>query len=148
MEKRYSAKILDNLVRIYNKMVIENLEMTASGAFQADRMISMGTASQKFYDKFIAELDYIKELSEKQPVITVKFKPLFYSEKDGWIELGEQQETLKTFDLDKANTFLAEYKNKRKYNIELLVIDDVAVLLEPNLSKDDILKELLKTFGE
>lgn len=148
MEKRYSGKNLDNLVRIYNKMVTENLEMTASGAFQADRMVSIGTASQKFYDKFIAELDYIKELSEKQPVITVKFKPLFYSEKDGWIELGEQQETLKTFDLDKANTFLAEYKNKRKYNIELLVINDAAVLLEPNLSKDEILKELLKTFGE
>ena len=146
MEKRYSAKILDNLVRIYNKMVIENLEMTASGAFQADRMISMGTASQKFYDKFIAELDYIKELSEKQPVITVKFKPLFYSEKDGWIELGEQQETLKTFDLDKANCFIYKYKKSNEYKLEVLTINDIDALLLPNfISTDDIIANL---FGE
>jgi hypothetical protein len=121
MERRYSGNVLDKLVRIYNKMVVENLEMTANGAFQADQMTSMGTAKQAFYDKFIAELDYIKELSEKQPVITVKFKPLFYSEKDGWIELGEQQETLKTFDLDKANCFIYKYKNQTNTKLKCLL---------------------------
>jgi len=145
MERRYSGNVLDKLVRIYNKMVVENLEMTANGAFQADQMTSMGTAKQAFYDKFIAELDYIKELSEKQPVITVKFKPLFYSEKDGWIELGEQQETLKTFDLDKANCFIYKYKKSNEYKIEMLVINDVDVLLMPNFSNDEIIANI---FGE
>ena len=147
MERRYPSKVLDNLVRIYNKMVVENLEMTANGAFQADRMTSMGTAKQAFYDKFIAELDYIKELSENQPVITVKFKPLFYSEKDGIIELGEEQETLKTFDVDKANVFLVEYKNKNKYKIEMLAINDIGELLGPDLSKPELLKQLLEKLG-
>jgi hypothetical protein len=145
MERRYSGNVLDKLVRIYNKMVVENLEMTANGAFQADQMTSMGTAKQAFYDKFIAELDYIKELSKNQPVITVKFKPLFYSEKDGWIELGEQQETLKTFDLDKANCFIYKYKKSNEYKIEMLVINDVDVLLMPNFSNDEIIANI---FGE
>lgn len=145
MEKKYSATICDLLVRIYNKMVVENLEMTASSVYTADRMLSNGGVSPNFCNKFITELDYIKELSEKQPVITVKFKPLFYSEKDGWIELEEEQETLKTFDLDKANCFIYKYKKSDKYKIEMLVINDIDVLLMPNFSKDEIIANL---FGE
>jgi hypothetical protein len=145
MERRYSGNVLDKLVRIYNKMVVENLEMTANGAFQADQMTSMGTAKQAFYDKFIAELDYIKELSKNQPVITVKFKPLFYSEKDGWVELEEQQETFKTFDLDKANCFIYKYKKSNQYKLEMLVINDIDVLLMPNFSNDEIIANI---FGE
>ena len=145
MERRYSGNVLDKLVRIYNKMVVENLEMTANGAFQADLMTSIGTAKQAFYDKFIGELDYIKELSKNQPVITVKFKPLFYSEKDGIIELGEEQETLKTFDVDKANCFIYKYKKSNQYKIEMLVINDIDVLLMPNFSNDEIIANI---FGE
>ena len=145
MEKRYSATICDLLVRIYNKMVVENLEITASNVYTADRMLSNGGVSQTFCDKFIAELDYIKKLAENQPVITVKFKPLFYSEKDGWVELEEQQETLKTFDLDKANCFIYKYKKSNEYKIEMLIINDVDVLLMPNFSKDEIIANI---FGE
>jgi hypothetical protein len=126
-------------------MVVENLEMTASSVYTADRMLSNGGVSQNFCDKFIAELDYIKRLSENQPVITVKFKPLFYSEKDGWIELGEEQETLKTFDVDKANCFIYKYKKSNQYKIEMLVINDVDVLLMPNFSNDEIIANI---FGE
>ena len=86
-------------------------------------------------------------MSENQPVITVKFKPLFYSEKDGIIELGEEQETLKTFDVDKANVFLVEYKNKNKYKIEMLAINDIGELLGPDLSKPELLKQLLEKLG-
>jgi hypothetical protein len=143
MEMKYSEKISDMLVRIYNKMVVENLEMTANGAYQADRMISIGTASQKFYDKFISDLEYIKELSKKQPVITITFRPLFYSEKEGIIELELQQETLKTFDVIKVLEFIEKYEDKRKYNFEFIVIKDVDVLFEPYFSKDELIKNFI-----
>jgi hypothetical protein len=145
MELKHSAATCDMLVSIYNFMVKHNLEMTASGAYLADRQISIGTASQKFYDKFIAELDYIKELSKNQPVVTIKFKPLFYSEKEGWIELPEETDTLKTFDLVKANAFIQKYQDKHKYKIECLVINDIDVLLAPNMTKSEIVKQI---FGE
>jgi hypothetical protein len=145
MELKYSAKVCDMVVRIYNFMVKHNLEMTASGAYLADRQISIGTASQKFYDKFIAELDHIKELSKNQPVVTIRFKPLFYSEKEGLIELAEETDTFKTFVLDKANQFIKKYQDKHKYKIECLVINDMDVLLAPNMTKSEIVKEI---FGE
>jgi hypothetical protein len=136
MELKYSAKVCDMVVRIYNYMVKHNLEMTTSGAYLADRQISIGTASQKFYDKFIAELDYIKELSEKQPEIIIKYKSLVYSETEGWIELPEETDTLKTFDLVKANAFIKKYEDKKKYVLVLLTINDIDNLFIEFQKKD------------
>ena len=111
MELKHSPKVLDLLVRIYRKMVVENLPMTTEGAFQADRWISMGTASQTFYDKFIAELDYIKKMAEIQPTITIKYN---FIDSEGKIVGEDHTATFRTFDNDKAYDFMADYKKREK----------------------------------
>ena len=116
MEMKYSAAVSDMLVRIYNYMVNHNLEMTASGAYLADRTISIGTASQKFYDKFITELDYIKELSAKQPITTLTYKYLDMELN----EVGElQTETFKSYQLLKVLEFIERKKRELKYNANI-----------------------------
>jgi hypothetical protein len=92
-------------------MVVENLEMTANGAFQADQMTSMGTAKQAFYDKFIAELDYIKQMAEIQPIITIKYN---FIDSQGQIVGEDHTATFRTFDNDKAYDFMAKYKKREK----------------------------------
>ena len=85
--------------------------MTTEGAFQADRWVSMGTASQNFYDKFIAELDYIKQMAEIQPTIIIKYN---FVDSDGKIVGEDHTATFRTFDNDKAYDFIAGYKKREK----------------------------------
>lgn len=143
MEMKYSAAVSDMLVRIYNYMVNHNLEMTASGAYLADRTISIGTASQKFYDKFITELDYIKELSAKQPITTLTYKYLDMEQN----EVGElQTETFKSYQLVKVLDFINSKKRELKYkaNIKSVSVNDAEGVF---LCEEDM-KLYQKIFGE
>jgi hypothetical protein len=114
--KSYSTDVMDMLVRIYRFIAMQMWEFTVEKAYVADHHTSMGMgASMKVAEKFIKELEYVKQLVEKQPITFYTIQ--YYVLNDDKYELtGKVEElTMRTFNSRKMNSFIQDTKHNANW---------------------------------
>lgn len=133
--KTYSADVLDMLVKIYRFMVLRMWEFTVAKAYAADHYTSRcNSASMSVAEKFIKELEYVKQLAEHQPITFYTIKHYetefrrttrtvidIYGEREQEFNepfdvLSDKEETLeiRTFDKRKMKDFINETIDRSK----------------------------------
>ena len=120
--KTYSADVLDMLVRTYRFMVIHKFKFTKDMVYVADHQSTGMHSSDKYCEKFVQELPYIKELAKNQPTTTITYKRRMYTEADGWIEIGEEEtEVCRTYEERKMSKFMFDWKYDKTITIKKVV---------------------------
>ncbi len=120
--KTYGVDVMDMLAKIYRFLVIHELAFTVDKAFLADCTLSMGTGGNwKVAEKFIKELEYVKQLVAAQPVITYTVEYLeqvVVDHRGGeYVPTGEIEVFVnRTFDSHKMNSFVQGVKSE-KYRV-------------------------------
>ena len=107
MKLKYSTRLNDDLVAIYNAMIQRGLEFTPDNVWNA-AWNRLGSGYDKpFCEKFITELDYIKGIIPLQPETAITSRN-WRAENN---EYGaESTETYKSFDSGKMQTFMWKYQ--------------------------------------
>lgn len=113
--KTYSADVLDMLVKTYNFMVNNKFEFTPLRVLIADKQTSGFDSTQKYADKFIEELDYIKELSKNQPTTEIKIQWYGWVNNEWGLTNNVEVLTNKTYDARKMNSFVQDTKYKQRF---------------------------------
>lgn len=117
-KKEYSIDLKDHLCKIYRFIEREKLQFSTPHVYIADNATSIGGGSMKFAEKFVQELESIKDLVSKQPVIEVVYEEFTINDKDEEVVVKTDiKETLRTFNIQKANNFIFNLDNKKEYYI-------------------------------
>ena len=121
--KSYSVGVMDMLVRIYRFMVLNMWEFTVQKAWVADHYTSIalgGAGNMKVAEKFIKELEYVKQLAEKQPITFIQIQYYVHIDKDVYELTGKVEDlSMRTFDKSKMNKFISDTKHQST-NVNLL----------------------------
>ncbi len=113
IELKYPSDVNDMLVSLYHSIVKFDLELTPVNAYVADLRSTGITNTEKFYKKFIDEIDYIKELATIQPTKTIKVKTLFKIQSDNsWYIASENTEIIKSFSETNLNQRISWFNHK------------------------------------
>ena len=87
--------------------------------------------NDNYCKKFVKELEYIKHISENQPITLVTYTCRFWSELDkAWVESSEIETVeLKTYDKEKITWLLHEWNSKP----ESYVVKNITTINENSL---------------
>jgi hypothetical protein len=111
----HSTEVKDMLAKTYNVMLKNKFDLTNPTQVYRAEVQCMGYhPSDNYCKKFVNELDYIKKVADNQPITTINYARRFWSETDKvFVEVGGiETVVLKTYDRNKTDMFVYEWKNK------------------------------------